>query len=154
MRVYFKIKMDRSCDPNKHYISPGGYEVRLGNGTCYQFDFNESFGGRSEEDDSILEFELRDEDIASFPNISELKEHLSEIVAMTEFFIYTGEHNDSEINPVKLISFELWNTFGSLNVPPQDTEYITCHTANGEKTDYTIVYCFTQKLLDTVSFNI
>ena len=106
MRAYLSIKMDRPIISGIHYISPGGYEVTA-NGKTYCFDFNESYGSIDKNDSSIIHFELRDEDYSTFPEIMELRRNLRKITMINEVYMYTGELNDPEIYPVKLLNFTI-----------------------------------------------
>ena len=40
MTMYATLQMDREIDPNLHYISIGGFELRFSNGIAIAFDFN------------------------------------------------------------------------------------------------------------------
>ena len=39
MTMYATLQMDREIDPNLHYISIGGFELRFSNGIAIAFDF-------------------------------------------------------------------------------------------------------------------
>lgn len=100
------IQFDREIDPNKHYISPGGYEARFNNGKSLEFDFMD-YSGRVHGD--CLDFEVENPDIECFEDIpkfkaSDFKKHLD---WFEEFYIYTGEYNDPEINPVAVKNLTL-----------------------------------------------
>lgn len=101
-RMIFIVEMDREVDHKTHYISPGGYEITIGDSDVKRkFDFMTTYGTIMEDKKSIL-FELREFDyefsdsIDKF-NLKELKDW-----KFTEFFIFTGEYDDPEINPVKI----------------------------------------------------
>lgn len=98
----FTMKMDRAIDKDKHYISPGGYEC---NGKC--FDFNESAGYIDEEKPDHVRFELRDYDDSLGEEDKETLVTPRDIKkGFEEFYVYTGEENAPEINPVEVTDFE------------------------------------------------
>jgi hypothetical protein len=151
MRAYITLQMDRPIDSDKHYISPGGYEVMAG-GKNYQFDFNESYGSIDKERPDVISFELRDEDYDSFPDIKELREHLHEITELVECYVYTGENGEPEINPLKILSFCISDSgTGKRSNLPESTEYITC-TPYVTDHNWTIDYEMTDRLIGGYDF--
>lgn len=98
------VRMDRSVDLDHHYISPGDFEVTA-NEKQYQFGFCLSNGYVHEEDPTIVSFTLEEPDYAAFPDMAELKNNLNKITKFDDFYIFTGEEEDPEINPVELLSF-------------------------------------------------
>ncbi len=93
------LKMDREIIPQKHYISPGGYEV-----AGKQFDFLESEGVVCEDKPDEITYYLRYFDDTTYQRVvtpDDLK------IGFSEFFIFTGEYDDPEINvkEVKEVSF-------------------------------------------------
>ena len=63
--------MDRLIDPEKHYISPGGYELIFDNDKSIQFDFNDYEGAVRKEGPTILDFIMRNLDEDSIEQIPE-----------------------------------------------------------------------------------
>lgn len=128
MVAFIDLLMDRPIDKEKHIITPGGYEVVAG-GKNYQFDFTRIYGNVDKDNDHIIHFQLEDEDIESFPDIKELKNHLNEITELVECFVYTGEANEPEIKPAKILSFVIIEKEANkLDQLPNSTEYIDCIT--------------------------
>lgn len=105
MKMYAEILFDREIDKEKHYISPGGYEVRLKNGKTVAFDFMDYEGIISESDRRILKCNMRNLDVEAFPDSRTLKPQ--DIQEFTEFFVFTGEDSEPEIHPVKILSLAM-----------------------------------------------
>ena len=93
--MVMQVEFDRPYKNTEHYISPGGYEL---NGK--QFDFTTTYGYVAE--GNVVKMEVTDPDLDSFPDpISKEDVTVANINGkFDEFFIYTGEYNDPEINPV------------------------------------------------------
>lgn len=92
------IEFDRPYNNEEHYISPGGYEL---NGK--QFDFFTTYGYTAEAG-NIVEIEVEDPDLDAFP-VPVTKQDVIEANKngkFDEFFIYTGESDEPEINPVSI----------------------------------------------------
>ena len=106
MEMNFVLVMDREIEKNKHYISPGGYEFVFPTGEHVQFDFCTSYGYVNDDDMREVEFDLCDLDIDSFPEAIRLIKLLEQCntsdIDIAEFYIYTGEDDEPEINPVKV----------------------------------------------------
>ena len=92
--MYIKLKMDRSVDPDIHYISPGGYSINN-----KWFDFNKTQGDRTESDDTVVEFMLFDyEEGDEGPvTLEDLKK------GFDDFYVYTGEDEDPPIFVEKVL---------------------------------------------------
>lgn len=152
MRAYLTLQFDRPVIKNYHYISPGGYEVKAAN-QKYQFDFNESYGYIDDKDPTIVHFELRDEDYASFPEIEELRHHLHEIDEIIECYIYTGEINeDPEIHVVAIKEFVISDHNPDQMELPNSTEFVKCTSSDERTLTSEITYTFTDKLLSTCNY--
>lgn len=148
MRAYAKIKFDRALT-DQHVISLGGYEVWAG-GKKYGFDFTYSERSQDLQHPEIVEFSLRDEDDKAFPEAISLKEHLSEIEKVEDFYVYIGEDTDPGINCLELLNFVI-EVAGTGEMPPhRDTEYIH-HEVYQSASDWIIQYQFTDKLLKQVN---
>jgi len=108
------LTMDRPIDKDKHYISPGGYEFIV-NGQSVQFDFCDSIGYICYFNPCKIEFVVKNLDLDSFPNAEILlrKENIEAISRIEEFFVYTGETDEPEINVVSIdsvtFSCDNWN---------------------------------------------
>ena len=91
----FILVMDREI--TDHYISPGGYELTNGK----RFDFLRSVGNVLAQDRHKVKFSVSvfDKDYAEENNALEITEDdLKQ--NFTEFFIYTGECDDPEIEVI------------------------------------------------------
>ena len=109
MHMYGLIKFDRPIIRGTHIISIGGFEMTFNNGKTVQFDFL-SFNGHIESDDPcVLNFELGGLDVDAFPDSEFLKTFTGKVTAIKEFYVYTGETGDPEINPVELKALFLYN---------------------------------------------
>ena len=87
-KMYIKLQMDRSVDPDIHWISPGGYSINN-----KWFDFNTTQGGRTESDDTVVEYELFDYEEGDNGPVT--LEDLSK--GFDDFFVYTGENDEPPI---------------------------------------------------------
>ena len=105
MTMYATLQMDREIDPNMHYISIGGFEFLFRNGVNIGFDFNNSIAN-VQRDPTVIKFECDDLDCDSFPEAALLGMLLSdsEVDRIEEFYVYTGEREEPEINPEKILS--------------------------------------------------
>ena len=98
----FDILMDNAIDPDKHFISPGGYELNN-----KQFDFIQYRGYIDEKDSKRLHVHVFEPDIDSFKRSITPKDTTEDF---QEFFIYTGDTENEPINPVRIESLVLyWN---------------------------------------------
>lgn len=108
--MIFTLQMDREIDKVKHYISPGGYEFKSSeNNESLQFDFCNYSGYVDVNDKSKILFECEFLDNESFPSISDklTKSFCENINEIVEFYIYTGEDEDPELNLSKIIDISL-----------------------------------------------
>lgn len=149
IRAYGSIKMDRPIDVTKHYIIPGGYYVADAKGNDYSFDFHQFTGNISTDDPSVLDIEMTTLDIETFPEAEYLFDHLEDIVAFPECYVYTGEDEDPEIRVEKVLSFTLEFTGNSVCNGLPNTPYLTCSSIDTTK-DSCIQCTLTDKLLDTI----
>ena len=103
--MYATLQMDREIDPNRHYIGIGGFEFRFRNGVNIGFDFNSSIAN-VQKNPTTIKFECDDLDCDSFPEAALLEMLLSdsEVDRIEEFYVYTGEREEPEINPEKILS--------------------------------------------------
>lgn len=109
MRMYFDALMDRPIT-EEHYISPGAFVFNF-NGKNIQFDFFTSAGGQESANPRWIKYELWDLDTDAFPEAEALLKatNLRNIKKIEEFFVYTGEDDEPEINLERImgIQFEL-----------------------------------------------
>ena len=105
MTMYATLQMDREIDPNRHYIGIGGFEFCFRNGVNIGFDFNSSIAN-VQKNPTTIKFECDDLDCDSFPEAALLGMLLSdsEVDRIEEFYVYTGEREEPEINPEKILS--------------------------------------------------
>lgn len=146
MRLYMTMRFDKPIGWDNYIITVGGFEVRTKDGKNYQFDFTDSTGYLNEEDETVMTFELRDEDYVAFPEISELRSHLIDTIELVE--CYVDIEGEPELTPVELLDFVIADSgSGTLSPVPESTEYITREVFQAAD-DYTINYTFTKKILD------
>lgn len=151
MRAYLSVKFDRPVDKDKHYISPGGYEVKTSGGETINFDFEHGFGAVRMDDPTIMDFEFRDADTFTFPAMEKLLQVLPEVTQMTECYIYTGEQDEPEINVAKILEFSIEGSDPEIMNKPTDTDYVVSEIMGRVEGEPPIVlYTFTQKLLENV----
>lgn len=103
-QMVMDIKFDRPIDTDKHYISPGGY-VFVSEGKVYQFDFMDYEGSVNKDDPTILHAEVYTLDRNYSDDLS--KFNSDGLEKIEDFYIYTGEGDDPEINPVKVLSLSI-----------------------------------------------
>lgn len=149
MEMFLQLQMDRPIDKEKHYISPGGFEVIAG-GKNYQFDFLTSCGVIDEKRNDVIGFNLTNPDYESFPDMKELESHINEITDLVECFVYTGEHGDAEINPIKIldITITVSGTGKRIYFPEAvNTKYLV-HAVYASDKDWMIDFIFRKILRD------
>ena len=118
MTMYATLQMDREIDPNRHYIGIGGFEFLFRNGVNIRFDFNSSIAN-VQRDPTVIKFECDDLDCDSFPEAALLGMLLSdsEVERIEEFYVYTGEREEPEINPEKIISLSFYVDGRMIEIP-------------------------------------
>lgn len=126
-RLYQSIRFDRPIEKDKHYISPGGYDIRFqaenGEEIDIQFDFEDYEGSISDKDPHVLECVQKNPDYSVFSEIYYITEYmLRHIVSVSEWFIYTGEDDEPEIIPVEIfnVGFEIIRE----NPDTHETEFV------------------------------
>ena len=113
--MLFQLKMDRKINPDIHYLSPGGYEIEK-DGVTYNFDFCQSSGNVDCDDDTIIVYEVGDfdEEYAKESGFTGEFKDPEDLLGycFKDFFVFTGEDNDAEINVVELLdlTFRFSNT--------------------------------------------
>ena len=105
MTMYVTLQMDREIDPTRHYISIGGFEFCFKKGIKIGFDFNSSIAN-VQKNPTTIKFECDDLDCDSFPEAALLEMLLSdsEVDRIEEFYVYTGEKEEPEINPERVLA--------------------------------------------------
>ena len=150
MKAYISFKMSKPIDKDLHYLSPGGYEVTTKDGKSYQFDFNECYGYIDKNDKSIVEFELRNEDYDTFPDIEEMLNHIHEIEKFDECYLYIEDNlkDDEKLKLLKILEFRLVDYSEDAKDLPKSSEYVIISRVkiNG---CYMTTYAFTEKLINT-----
>lgn len=150
MKAFLTLRMDRPIEKDKHYISPGGYAVRLDDGSTKEFDFMDSYGYIDDNDPCVIRFELRHPD-SEYPGIYKLCENMYRVTALTECFVYTGESDEPEINVAKIEAFCIVDTNISQMLkhkdkyPVTDTDIVTFKE---DKDADQIIASFSRKALD------
>lgn len=97
------------------YIIPGGYEMVMA-GETFQFDFGWSSGEKGSSDPSSYFFHQWGIDFDEFPEVEQLTgEKLCQITEIKDFYVYTGEENESDLRVVSIesITFYLTSIDGS-----------------------------------------
>ena len=101
-RLYAAVAMNRTVDPEKDIISPGGYEMVFG-GRKIRFDFQQSEWNCK--DDCVF-YMQKNPDYLFFPKAAALgKKELSELTEIIDFYIDTDTKDGAEpLKPVKLLA--------------------------------------------------
>ena len=103
-RLYADIRMSRPIDKEKDYICPGGYIMTMG-GKSIMFDFEDTYGYILDEDPSVIRVECRNPDHYTYKDLDSVAEKmLEQVTEIREFFVYTGEYDETNLKPVELIS--------------------------------------------------
>ena len=85
-RMCADVKMNRAVDPNKDYISPGGYCMKMGD-KFIPFDFEESATSIDKSNPEIIHIEQKNPDYDSFPLLKEVtKEMIERITEIQEIY--------------------------------------------------------------------
>lgn len=153
MEARLKIKMDREINPKYHYISPGGYAVKLKNNSVIQFNFLDYAGNINQYNRTILKCKLSHPDVSAFPDMRALCQNMLNIVAIDNFFIYTGEIDDPNhieyIKPEKILEFVIIDdNYYSTKYKVETTKFIETDIRNTS-----VHFSFTKELLDRISYD-
>ena len=108
MRMIFDLRFDRDIDLKKQYISPGGF-CFVAAGKEFEFDFKESVKEVSDEDPRVLHCEMCYLDKNAFPDSAGFDAVCDQIEELKEFFVFTGEFNEPEIHPVKILNLTFFS---------------------------------------------
>lgn len=122
--MIFVLQMDREIDKDKHrIISPGGYEFKSSKSEePLQFDFFDYAGYIDSNDKTKILFETEVLDGQSFSGIIDKlnKSFCEDINEITDFYIYTGDDEDPELNLSKIIDISLLFTNGTkIDIKPE-----------------------------------
>lgn len=117
--MYADIKFDREINPEIHYISPGGYNIKAA-GKEYTFDFYEFCGNKDVEDPTILHCEMRNLDTSEFPQAKEFEKVCNQVEEIIEFFVFTGEYNDPKIEAIAVLNLAFCtDELGLIEIPKE-----------------------------------
>lgn len=111
-RMCFQLKMDRPIvieGEKTYYISPGEYCVG-----GISFDFCDITWNRLEDDKRVICVEAKHLDIDSLPESEKLTLNFLRNHKFNEFFVFTGDTDDLEINPVEVVSLTVEDDKGNL----------------------------------------
>ena len=108
-RMYADVLFDREIT-NDHYISPGDFTVEDNNGNELHFGFQSSDSWVDSYNNRLLHIEQRCLDVNCFPNADKLEQFLDNLKCISQFYIFTGEPYEPEINPVKVIDMAFCGT--------------------------------------------
>lgn len=119
-RMIADIRMNRKVDVEKDYISPGSYTMIMG-GKEVKFDFCENSIGIDKKNGKIIHIECKNPDYSEFEDLENLTEEmLRDISEIEEFFVYTGESNETDLKAVKLLKCQfsfVYNNFEMIDIP-------------------------------------
>ncbi|MDO4648212.1 MAG: hypothetical protein Q4B26_06130 [Eubacteriales bacterium] len=111
MKLYTNIEFLERVDPKKHYVSPGGYEVKTKDGNVIWFDFFQYSGEIDRDNPKIVHCCQSELDTETARDADDLDAVLKngEIERIEDWYVYTGEPDDELLHPVRLqsASFEL-----------------------------------------------
>lgn len=136
MEMYCILEMDRPIKDG-HYIVPGSFTFVFNN-QCVEFDFSES----SRHDDVVnqdqVSFLLKDLDITAFPKSKAMlsTDFLKSINNIEEFFVYTGEKDELEINLNRILDINFVLDGEVIHIPQDilNAYNETIHTKQQRKT--------------------
>lgn len=135
--MIFVLQMDREIDKDKHrIISPGGYTFKSSKSEkSLQFDFFDYAGYIDSNDKTKILFETELLDEQSFPGIIDKlnKSFCEDINEITDFYIYTGDDEDPELNLSKIIDISLLFTDGTkIDIKPEVIDKFNDKLKKGE----------------------
>lgn len=119
-RMCATLEFNRPIDSEQDYISPGGYEMTmLGRDIC--FDFEEYYGSINKENPCLLEACMKNPDFDCFEDLALVTvEMLENVENILEFYIYTGEDDESDLEfvGIKELYFVLpYEEYRRIDVP-------------------------------------
>lgn len=115
-KMSFDVKFDRPINKDRHYISPGGYNL---NGKSFDFCM---FEGVIVDPDTLRCY-ISDFDIEYAEDNGVDAVVPADIMGkFSEFYIYTGEYDDEPINPVKIDNLQFCFDGVTFNCPSPTLE--------------------------------
>lgn len=104
------IVFSKEIDKDKHYISPGGYEIlKKNDGLSLQFDFEESYCYIDKTNPHILHVTACNLDLDTFPKAEFIELFLRDFKEFAEFYIYIESkdpNDDIEATQINNITFQ------------------------------------------------
>ena len=103
--MHATIKFNRPINSDVDYICPGGYSMTMA-GKDVMFDFVEYKGNVDEDDATLLHVKQRwlDEDVLEESEYPITKSMLSKVENISEFFVFTGYKNETDLKPISVES--------------------------------------------------
>lgn len=99
-RMYAGIRFDHLVILEKDYISTGGYECKSGD-TVIAFDFENTEMAANDDNALVLDVMQKNPDYEAFEDLGKLTARmLRNISGFPEFYVYTGEPGESDLEPV------------------------------------------------------
>lgn len=104
--MYYDLTFNREINPDKDFISPGGYEI-VSNEKKYAFDFEKYYARIDEKDKTILHVWHKNLDTETFPEAKRMTpEILSKIDEISEFYL-DFDADDLQVVGVQNMHFEI-----------------------------------------------
>jgi hypothetical protein len=100
-RLYATVKMNRPV-LESDYISPGGYTFVM-NGEEITFDFSESYVSVSKDDKTVIQIMQKNPEYEYEGTDRITRAHVEQVEEIRDFFVYTGEHGETDLYPVELL---------------------------------------------------
>lgn len=102
IEMFLRMRFNREVDKQEDYISPGGYEMVM-NGRMVQFDFCSSYAEVCQYNPAMVNFVLKNIDVAAFPDFANVTEDdLKNISSITDCYVYTGEDKETDLEAVSI----------------------------------------------------
>ena len=102
-RLYAEVEMNREVDKDKDFLSAGGYTMKMG-GREITFDFLDYSNNVDPDDRKKIIIESRDPDYDYEQSAEINKAMLERVSDISDFFIFTGEHGETDLVPKKLLN--------------------------------------------------
>ena len=153
MRMLFTAEFDRAVDPEKHYLSPGGYGVTIKDHDSILFDFIYHVGSVNDENDHLVDFIVSclDDNFENDEDEEYLENHIQDITGFVEFFMFTGEYDDPEINFVGIKNLTIEANLNSLDESDTDLFHTEIIVGKVEDNDFLGIYTATPKLIKQIN---
>lgn len=106
MEMIINMKLSRAVNYGEDYISPGGFEIELEDGTTKRFDFTESAHYRYAPDMTSVRIEMKHLDKSYEDGDNLTLDDIKHIKRWIEFFVGIDDHGDPmDITEIKNITF-------------------------------------------------